>query len=435
MPALIGVASTNGKSCSDLSRGISVLADEASYRGFATTDGKGITIETQLESFGSEGEKYAGNAIAGIGVTKSTTDQPRSFSHESGEYAVVLDCQYNNFVELFWQLPMTGDEIWERYTDGEISPEERDVELTVALVAQMPNLAEGISNALIKVAGNINGLFLTPDGIVAASGVYGLSRLAIGAKDGALAVSTHPNALCNGSGLGYHYVRDLNPGEVVLIGPNGLETISTSGLNVRTTRCWFRWVRDGSPDSVVDKIPINQTRNRLAARLAETDVAGKFKFGRSDSVVGSAPACSEDYASGYATALGLDHLQLFDLPAHETGQPKTDGLKPRKEYVRGKRVILLDISLSSTTPELVQKLLEAGASEVHLRLVTSKIVRACPYDFLDEEELLVPPLSDGNIQDKVGATSVRFLHLPKETGKQAEASPFSKLCTACIKEF
>ena len=433
MAVFFGSFSTNGNALSDLSQGITSLAGKDNVCSLAITDGKKIEIMAHADLIESRrGNLDNSREIAGIGVTKSSISQPKSFSSQKhGKYAVGYDGRILNSSTLIWDL-FSGDEVWDLDSEGGILSGMKDVEIVSALVEKEKNLPQGISEALVKVAGNCNCIFLTPKALHVASGMPGLTRLAIGEKNGTLAVSNDPHALCNGSG--FKYVCDVPPGVVMRISKNGLETVLTSSIaNSGVARCWAKWVCDCNPDSVLGNIPVKRTRMWLGARLADLDLANHFPFFTFDSVVGAVPSRSEDHAYGYASFLGIPNRPLFEASADESGRFKTGEFIPVRKNIQDKKVIILDLAVSSDLPEIVEKLASSGAQEIHVRIVSPNPVRSCPFDFLGVgEELSVAPLSDLEVQKRLGATSVRFLQLPDGKENLEEDFPLSKLCQMCM---
>jgi amidophosphoribosyltransferase len=433
MAVFFGSFSLNGKALADLSQGISSLADEDDVCGLAITDGKKIEVMAHSELIESRrGNLENGREIAGIGVTKSSISQPKSYtSPKHGKYAVGYDGRILNSSTLIWDL-FSGDEVWDLDAEGGILSGSKDVEIVSALVEKERNLPKGISEALVKVAGNCNCIFLTPKALHIASGMPGLTRLAIGEKNGTLAVSNDPHALCNGSG--FKYVCDVPPGVIMRISKDGLETVLTSSIATNSVkRCWARWIRDSNPDSLLGNIPVKRTRMWLGARLADLDKINHFPFSPSDSVVGSVPNRCEDHAFGYASFLEIPNCSLFEASANESGRSKTGEFGPVNKNIQDKKVIILDLSVSSDLPEIVKTLARSGAQEVHVRVVSPNPVRTCPFEFPGVgEELSVAPLSDLEVQRKLGATSVRFLQLPKVKDNLEEEFPLSRLCQMCM---
>ena len=236
--------------------------------------------------------------------------------------------------------------------------------------------------------------------------------------------------------LGATFVRDVEPGELVTIGPEGLS--GERFASARHSACVFEHVYFARPDSTLLGQNVYATRYRMGQHLAaEAPVAADLVVASPDSGV---PA-----AQGYAQASGIPYGEGFVKNRYvgrtfiqPTQSMRQQGIRmklnPLQEIIRGKRVIVIDDSIvrGNTTRQLVAMLREARAREVHLRISSPPIRWPCFYgiDMPDRSELIGAWRDVGEIEEHVGADSLAYLSLNGMVG--ATGVPEDSFCTACF---
>lgn len=232
--------------------------------------------------------------------------------------------------------------------------------------------------------------------------------------------------------------REIEPGEVYSIGPRGERTFRLDKPRPALSKCVFELIYFARPDSGVFGRSVYDFRRRLGAALAEIDAV------RGDVVI-PVPDSGNVAAIGYAGRSGLpfdfglcrNHYtgRSFILPTMERRELAVRmKLRPVREVVEGKRVVMIDDSLvRGTTSKIIVRLLkEAGAREVHMRLSSPEIHCPCYYgiDIPTPGELISNRLSPSGIAAEIGADSVLFL--PEEKLRECLGETHADFCMACF---
>jgi len=219
--------------------------------------------------------------------------------------------------------------------------------------------------------------------------------------------------------IGAEFVRDVEPGEMVLIDQKGPRSVRLPGPSA-PRRCVFEWVYFARPDSTIDGRSVYRARERMGRRLA-------IEHAVSADVVIPVPDSGVAAAIGYARQSGIPYDQGL-MRSHYMGrtfiepsqQIRHFGVKlklsPVREVLGGKRVVVVDDSIvrGTTSRKIVDMIRNAGASEVHMRISSPPTVGPCRYgiDTPTREELIASHNSVDQIRDLVGADSLGYLSLP-----------------------
>jgi amidophosphoribosyltransferase len=232
------------------------------------------------------------------------------------------------------------------------------------------------------------------------------------------------------------YVREIEPGELVTIGPDGV-TASQLLPRAEPSPCIFELVYFARPDSQLWGVSVDRARRAFGRRLAREHPVD------ADAVI-SVPDSANSAALGYSEESGIP-FELGLLRNHYVGrtfiQPQqTDRdfgarmkYNPVREVVNGKRVVIVDDSLvrGTTSRSLVRMLRQVGAAEVHFRIGSPPVRWPCFYgiDMPTRHELIGAELEISEIAAKLGVDSLGYLSLEGMTEAVAEAGPY---CTACF---
>ncbi|MBQ1986188.1 MAG: amidophosphoribosyltransferase, partial [Clostridia bacterium] len=231
------------------------------------------------------------------------------------------------------------------------------------------------------IEGSLSMLILTPKGIYAARDKLGRTPISIGRKEDGYCASFESYAYLN---LGYHPVRELGPGEVVVFDAEDLHTLIQPGKDMKM--CTFLWVYYGYPSSSYEGISVERMRNICGQQLARRDTV------KPDLVAG-VPDSGLAHAIGYANESGIPFGRPFIkytptwprsfMPTHQTKRNLIAKMKliPIHDLINGKKLLLIDDSIVRGTQlhETVEFLYESGAKEVHIRLACPPVMYSCKY--------------------------------------------------------
>jgi len=236
--------------------------------------------------------------------------------------------------------------------------------------------------------------------------------------------------------LGARFIRDVEPGELVMIDENGLT--SERFAETRSAACVFEHVYFARPDSTLMGQNVYATRYRMGQQLAkESPVQAELVMPVPDSGV---PA-----AQGFAAESGITYGEGFVKNRYvgrtfiqPTQSMRQQGIRmklnPLREVIEGRRLVVVDDSIvrGNTTRQIVQMLRDAGAREVHMRISSPPIKWPCFYgiDMPDQNELIGARLETDAIKDHVGADSLAYLSIDGMLG--ATQVPADGFCTACF---
>ena len=409
--------------------------------GMAAFDGQRFNTERHM---GHVGEAFGGPDLvsrlpgyAAIGHTRYATAggsairnvQPMFADLESGGIAIGHNGNLTNFLTLRRQL----------VSDGAIFQSTSDSEVILHLVARSrkARVVDRFVDALRDIEGGYALVALTNTKLIGARDPLGIRPLVLGALDGEAGRAKHVLAseTCALEMIGAHFVRDILPGEVVVISDTGVESLKPFP-HARARPCLFEYVYFSRPDSVVNGKSVYEVRKRMGARLAHETPADA-------DVVVPVPDSGVPAALGYAQASGIPY-ELGIIRGHYVGrtfiQP-TQGVRelgvrmkhsPNRAVLEGKRVVLIDDSIvrGTTSVKIVRMVREAGAKEVHLRSASPPIKWPDFYgiDMPDREKLIAAHKSVADMAqmlevDSLGFLSVEGLYWAMEAGPRNPANP------------
>jgi len=320
---------------------------------------------------------------------------------------------------------------------GSIFQSSSDTEVILHLYARShaERLEDAIALSLSKLQGAFSLLFMTPGALVATRDPLGFRPLVLGRVDGAPVIASETCAL---DLIDAEYVRDVEPGELVVIDDQGIRSFRPLP-ELPTRQCIFEHVYFARPDSRVFGQSVLETRLELGRQLAREAPADA-------DIVVPVPDSGMAAAMGYAEESGL-RFQWGLIRNHYVGrtfiQPqqsvRTSGvrikLNPVREVLRDKRVVLIDDSIvrGTTSRKIVSMVRAAGAREVHMRLSSPPTTGPCHYgiDTPRRAELIAATHTIEEIRAHLQADSVAYLShagLLKSVGDAAG----QRHCTACF---
>ncbi len=244
--------------------------------------------------FESELPKF-GDATMGVGIISDKEAQPITITSQIGRYAVVTVARIDNIEELTKEL-LDGGHHFAELSGSTINA----TELVAILIGQGKSIKEGIELVHSKIKGSCSILVLTDHAIYAARDKFGRTPISIGKSDKGYVCASESSSFDN---LGYEFVRDLGPGEIVRITADGIHQVTAPGK--RKQICSFLWVYYGYPSAWYEGINVEDCRYRCGAAMAkyDKDIHPDFAAGIPDSGVG--------HAIGYSNEMGIPYKRPF----------------------------------------------------------------------------------------------------------------------------
>ena len=310
-----------------------------------------------------------------------------------------------------------------------------DSEMIAALIASDDSpLDEAVAATIRRLDGAFSVVALAENHLIAFRDPLGMRPLCLGRLGDDWVVASETCAL---DLVGAAYVRDVERGEVVLVGDDGLRSIQAVEPRDGGALCIFEFFYLARPDSRLAGVEVHSARVRMGERLAEeAPVEADLVLPIPDS--GTPAAIGFARATGIPFSEGLIKNRYVGRTFIEPDQEmREQGVKlkfnPLAE-VAGQRVVVIDDSIvrGNTTRQIVRMLFDAGASEVHVRVSSPPVIGPCFYgiDFADPDELVAAKRSVENVRSYIGATTLAYLSLE---GLQASTRrPPSELCRACL---
>lgn len=324
-------------------------------------------------------------------------------------------------------------------SEGAIFHSNSDTEILMHLIRRsgQANLLDCIKEALNQVKGGFAYLLLTEDAMIAALDPNGFRPLSLGKMvNGAYVIASETCAL---EVIGAEFVRDICPGEVVIVDQAGYR-VETYTEEVQPAICSMEFIYFARPDSNIAGVNVHTARKNMGRNLAqEAPIEADMVIGVPNSSLSAASGFAEE--SGIPYELGLVKNQYiartFIQPTQEL---REQGVRMKLSAVRGvvegKKVIMVDDSIvrGTTSRRIVQLLKEAGAKEVHVRIASPPLRYPCFYgiDIQTRKELIAARQSVEEIRQTIGADSLAFLSetgLIEAIGLDLDA-PYSGLCMA-----
>lgn len=323
--------------------------------------------------------KMKGNL--GIGCISDYEPQPLIVRSHHGTYAITTVGKINNINELTDMLFGGTHSHFLEMSGGDINP----TEMVASLINQKKDILEGIEYAQDMIEGSMTFLIMTPKGIYASRDKWGRTPCVIGKKETGYCVCFESFSFLN---LGYTLEKELGPGEVVFIEPEGYEVKLAPRKEMRI--CSFLWIYYGFPASCYEGLNVEDMRYECGKKLAQRDLRrGNI---HPDCVAG-VPDSGVAHAVGYANGSGVPYSRPFVkytptwprsfMPTHQSRRDLIAKMKliPIHELITGKKLLLIDDSIVRGTQlrETTEYLYKSGAVEVHIRPACPPLVFGCKY--------------------------------------------------------
>lgn len=386
-----GIAVSDGKTIK-IQKGVGLVSDVFQAAGLAALKGH---IAVGHVRYATAGGRTIENA------------QPMVNKFKLGSIALAHNGQLVNYEPLQEMLEETGC----TFTSTS------DTEIILKLIAR--DYKKGLENALLSALKLIKGSFalcvMTENCLIAVRDPHGIRPLCLGQVDGGWVVASESCAIDAMNGV---FVRDIHPGEVVIISEDGLHSISLTEKASKQT-CIFEYVYFARPDSIIDGIPVQEARLKMGEMLAkENPVEADVVMGVPDSGIGAALGYSE--ASGIPYVMGIVKNKYIGRTFIAPTQKERENmvfvkLNAIKSDLCGKKVVVIDDSIvrGTTSHRLVQILRRAGAKEVHFRVSSPPVKFPCylGIDTPTKAELISSAHEVEEIRKEIGADTLSFISL------------------------
>ena len=318
-----------------------------------------------------------GESRMGVGVISDNESQPITITSHLGRYAVVTVARIDNMEELTQML------LEKRMHFAELSSSQINATELVAMLIGMGNtIKEGIEFVQNSVKGSCSMLVLTDHAIYAARDRFGRTPIIIGKNDKGYVCASESSSFTN---LGYSYVRDLGPGEVVQMSADGIREVIPAGC--RKQVCSFLWVYYGYPSAFYEGVNVEDSRYRNGAAMAKMDDGVELDF------VAGIPDSGVGHAIGYSNEKRVPYKRPFVkyTPTWPRSfMPQTQKMRdlvakmkllPNEQFTRDQRVLFIDDSIVRGTQlkDNVVKLLDAGVKEIHMRIACPPLIFPCKF--------------------------------------------------------
>ncbi len=325
---------------------------------------------------------------------------------------------------------------------GSIFQSSSDTECIIHLMARsiQKNIPERIKDALRRVEGAFSIVAMTRSKLIGVRDPLGVRPLMLGRLGEGYALASETCAL---DIIGAEFVREIEPGEMVIITDQGLESFFPFEKR-KSKFCVFEHVYFSRPDSVIGGRSVYETRRMIGVELAkEAPVDADLVCPVPDS--GTPAAIGYSQESGIPYAMGIIRNQymgrtFIEPTEHIRNMGVRLKLNVNRALIRGKRIILVDDSVvrGTTSRKIKEMILDAGAAEVHFRIASPPTQWPCFYgvDTPEREKLLASTMSEEQMRDHLGVDSLKFVSLDglyracgEKKGRKAAEPQF---CDACF---
>ena len=386
--------------------------------------------ESTLASLGT-GRMAVGHVrYATTGDDRRVNSQPLVVNHVKGSLVLAHNGNLTNDAELREELELQGS-IFHTTTDSEV--------IAYTIIKERLNtssIEEAVSKAMERIEGAYSLVIMSPTKLIAARDPHGFRPLCMGEFPcGGIAFASETCAL---DAMGAHYVRDIEPGEIV-VAKNGKITSRREHCGKKKhALCVFEYIYFARPDSYIEGCSVHAARKRAGAFLAlEHPVQADVVLGVPDSGIDAALGFSQQ--SGIPYGVGFiknKYIGRTFISPNQTAREKGVRIKlnPVVETVKGKRVVLIDDSIvrGTTIARIVKLLRSAGATEVHVRSAAPKFLYPCYFgtDVPSSEELLANKYDDIGLLEKLNVDSIGFLSI--ENAKHLAGNGCLDYCVGCF---
>jgi len=355
--------------------------------------------------------------------------QPLIFTYKGGKMALAHNGNLVNASKIRFELENKGA-IFQTSTDSEVI-----ANLISRNGLKCGDLVEVLTRTMDVIEGSYALVILTRKTLVGIRDPWGMRPLCIG-KIGKSYVLASEN--CAFDAIGAEFIRDVEPGEMIIIEGDTMRSIRTN-YNKPRRFCIFEHIYFARPDSYIDGASIYKSRLEAGRLLAiESPVDADLVVGVPDSGITAAIGYSRQSGIPYGEALIKNRYvgRTFIQPTQEIRERSVlIKLNALREEIEGKRIIIIDDSIvrGTTSYKIIQMLKNAGAREVHMRICSPPVLNPCYFgiDISSKEHLIAANYSIEEIRESINADSLAFLSV-ESLLKTPIGAPENGFCTGCF---
>lgn len=363
------------------------------------------------------------------GEPKKENAQPMVTRHAKGNLAVVHNGNLTNAYELRQELQK----------NGAIFDSTSDTEVICYIIARerlkTDSIEQAVVNAMKYIKGAYSLLVMSSQKLIAVRDPNGIRPLCMGKIGEDIVFSSETCAI---DILGGEFVRDINPGEVVVVTNNEIKSIDVRN-GAKDGLCIFEYIYFARPDSVINGLSVHKFREEAGKYLSiQAPVDADFVAGVPDSGLDAALGYSKHSKIPYDMAFVKSKYigRTFIQSTQKTRRAQVAlKLNPISATVKDKRIVLVDDSIvrGNTLRKLVKNLKRAGAKEVHLRIASPAFVDVCYFgtDIDSKENLIANQMTIDEIREHLGADSLEYLSLENVRKIVAEYG-VTDFCDGCF---
>lgn len=367
--------------------------------------------------------RYATKSLA-----KSSNNQPLVIRHVKGPMTLA----YNGSI-------VNAEELKEKYEfAGGIFHSTSDAEVIAYSITQnrlkTSSMQKAVEQAMHELKGAYSIVISSPQKLIAARDPNGFRPLCIGTLDGGYVIASET---CAFDSIGAVFLRDIKPGEIVIIDQSGIQSIETH-CGQKSSLCVFEFVYFARPDSVIENSSVHKARICAGQFLAqehpvEADIVIGVPDSGLDAALGYAQESGIPYGVGFIKNryVGRTFIQPAQIQRENSVKIKLNVIS---EVVKGKRVVIIDDSIvrGTTCARIVNLLREAGAIEVHMRLSSPPFVNPCFFgtDIDSRDNLIACRMTIDEIAKEIGVDSLGYLSI--EAVHKIAGNASCGFCDACF---
>ena len=360
------------------------------------------------------------------GANVAENAQPLVLSYIKGRLALAHNGNLINTPELKWELIQNGA-IFHTTTDSEV----------IAFhVARERVHSKTVQEAVLKTARKLKGAYalvvMSPRKLIGVRDPLGLKPLCLGKRDNAYVLASESCALTS---VGAEFIRDIEPGEMVTISRNGIESNKELSTE-KHAHCVFEYIYFARLDSTIDGVKVYDARIRGGKSLAKSyPVEADLVTGVPESGIPAAKGYSEESGIPFGFAFYKNSYigRTFIKPTQKERESSVHlKLSVLESAVKGKRIVLVDDSIvrGTTIANLIRMLKKAGALEVHVRICSPSFLHPCYFgtDVPSNDQLIASNHSVEEIREMIGADSLGYMQSEYLEGMAGNLP----LCKACF---
>ncbi|MGN0693200.1 MAG: amidophosphoribosyltransferase [Oscillospiraceae bacterium] len=298
------------------------------------------------------------------------------------------------------------------------------------------SIEDAVEQMMYRIKGAYSLVIMSPKKLIAARDPDGFRPLSLGKLDDSWVVASET---CAFDSIGAKFVRDIRPGEIVVIDENGLRTIETH-CGSKGHICVFEYVYFARPDSVIEGSSVHLARLRAGKYLwrehpVDADIVIGVPDSGLDAALGFAQESGIPYGIGFIKNRYIGRTFIQPSQAERTNSVKIK-LNAVSDVVKGKRVVMIDDSMvrGTTSGRVVKLLREAGAKEVHVRFACPQFIAPCYFgtDIDSKDNLIACKMTLPEICEHIGADTLGFLSV--ESVQKLAGNSDCGFCTGCFTE-